>query len=205
MDDREAVALILGGDPAGLADVYDRYAASLYGYCRTLLPEPADAADAVQDTFVIASARLGALSEPRKLRLWLYAVARNECFRKLRSLETPAKTGETEDLSETAQISQLTQRRELRELVRAAISGLNPPDREVIELDLWHDLAGADLAAVLGVSRSHAHTMVSRARTQFENVLGALLVARAAAARARRSMNCSPTGTGGRRPCRASA
>jgi hypothetical protein len=36
-------------------------------------------ADAVEETFVIAAARLGGLRDPRKLRPWLYAVARNEC------------------------------------------------------------------------------------------------------------------------------
>jgi RNA polymerase sigma factor (sigma-70 family) len=177
MDDREAVAAVVAGDQVGLADIYDRYAASLYGYCRSMLHEPADAADAVQDTFVIAAARLNGLRDPRKLRPWLYAVARNECHRKLRSREAPAEIEETEDVT-AAEIGESAQRAELRELVRAAISGLNPPDREVIELNLRHDLDGADLAAVLGVSRSHAHAMASRARSQLERSLGVLLVAR---------------------------
>jgi hypothetical protein len=34
MDDREIVAAIVAGDPTGLADAYDQYAESLYGYCR---------------------------------------------------------------------------------------------------------------------------------------------------------------------------
>ena len=38
----------------GLAPVYDRYAPALHAYCRSLLGEPADADDAVQDTFTIA-------------------------------------------------------------------------------------------------------------------------------------------------------
>ena len=79
MDDREIVAAIVAGNLAGLADAYDTYAESLYGYCRMMLNEPEDADDAVQDTFVIAAARLGGLRDPRKLRPWLYAVARNEC------------------------------------------------------------------------------------------------------------------------------
>ena len=55
MHDREIVAAVVAGDPAGLAAAYDRYAAVLHAYCRSLLSEPADAADAVQDTFVIAA------------------------------------------------------------------------------------------------------------------------------------------------------
>ena len=89
MRDSEVVAAIVAGDPDGLAEAYDRYASPLYTYCRSLLREPADAADAVQDTFVIAASKLAGLRDQSRLRPWLYAVARNECHRRLR--ETPAR------------------------------------------------------------------------------------------------------------------
>jgi RNA polymerase sigma factor (sigma-70 family) len=177
MDDREIVAAIVAGDLAGLAEAYDKYAESLYGYCRWMLHEPADADDAVQDTFGIAAGRLGGLRDPRKLRPWLYAVARNECHRRLRA--TRAGLDEVADVADpSADLGRQAERAELRRLVRAALSGLNPGEREVLELGLRHDLHGADLAAVLGVSRNHAHALASRARGQLEKALGALLVAR---------------------------
>jgi RNA polymerase sigma factor (sigma-70 family) len=82
--DRRAVAAIAAGHPAGIAAVYDRYAAGLYGYCHWVLRDAADAADALLDTFVIAVAKLRTLREPSKLRPLLYAVARSECRRRLR-------------------------------------------------------------------------------------------------------------------------
>jgi DNA-directed RNA polymerase specialized sigma24 family protein len=93
MHDREMVAAIVGGDPGGIAAAYDAYAMPLYAYCRTLLPEPSDAADAVQDTFLIATAKLAGLRDPDKLRSWLYAVARNECHRRLPSGKTKSALG----------------------------------------------------------------------------------------------------------------
>jgi hypothetical protein len=90
MEDPEVVAAIVAGDPAGLAEAYDRYAMPLYSYCRSMLREPADAADAVQDTFLVATAKLRDLRDPGKLRSWLYAVARNECLRRLRAGTAPA-------------------------------------------------------------------------------------------------------------------
>ena len=84
MRDGEVVASIVAGDPAGLAEAYDRYADALFGYCRSLLREPADAADVVHDTFVIAAVSLRQLRDPQRLRPWLYAVARNLALRKLR-------------------------------------------------------------------------------------------------------------------------
>ena len=86
MQDRELVAAIVAGDPHGLAEAYDRYAAPLYTYCRLMLPDPQPsgaAADAVADTFIIATAKLQGLGDPGQLHPWLHAVARNECLRRL--------------------------------------------------------------------------------------------------------------------------
>ena len=78
MRDSEVVASIVAGDPDGLAAAYDRYADPLYKYCRSMLSNPAGAADAVQDTFVIAASRLAGLRDPELLRAWL-SRATNAC------------------------------------------------------------------------------------------------------------------------------
>jgi RNA polymerase sigma factor (sigma-70 family) len=183
MDDREIVAAIAAGDLAGLADAYDEHAGSLYGYCHWMLGDPDDASDTVQDTFVTGASRLGSLGDPRKLRPWLYAVARNECQLRLDGAEPGlAETEDTDepyaDMGSYADMGDAAGQAELREFVRTALDGLNPAEREVIELDLRHDLHGADLAAVLGVPRNQAHDLATRARGRLERALGALLVAR---------------------------
>jgi DNA-directed RNA polymerase specialized sigma24 family protein len=91
MQDRKLVAAIVAGEPDGLAEAYDRYAAPLYTYCRLMLPDPdplGGAALAVQDTFIIATARLQGLRDPDQLRPWLHAVARNECLHQPGSAES---------------------------------------------------------------------------------------------------------------------
>ena len=82
--DRQVVGAITAGDPAGIAMAYDRYAAALYGYCHWMLHDSADAAESLQDTFVLAATTLSDLPEPSKLRPWLFALARNECRRRVR-------------------------------------------------------------------------------------------------------------------------
>ena len=82
--DRQVVGAIAAGDPAGIALAYDRYAAALYGYCHWMLHDSADAAESLQDTFVLAATTLSNLPEPSKLRPWLFALARNECRRRIR-------------------------------------------------------------------------------------------------------------------------
>jgi len=181
MHDSEVVAAIASGDPDGLAEAYDRYAAPLYTYCRSLLREPADAADAVQDTFVIAASKVAGLRDRSRLRPWLYAVARNECHRRLRdkaSAATSALDQVPEMSDEAADVSEGAERAELRALLRSAVRGLGASEQDLIQLQLQQELDVAEIAAMLGVSRNHAHALLSRARAQLEVSLGALLVAR---------------------------
>lgn len=179
MRDSDIVEAIVSGDPQGLATAYDTYAASLYVYCKAMLRDPADAADAVQDTFVVAASRLGGLRDRDLLRPWLYAVARNECRRRLRARATTSVLEEVPDVTdEQADVSADAERAELQALIRAAVLGLNPTEQEVIELQLRQGLDGGEVADVLGVSRNHAHALISRARSQLEVCLGVLLVAR---------------------------
>jgi RNA polymerase sigma factor (sigma-70 family) len=181
MRDSEVVAAIVAGDPEGLAEAYDRYASPLYTYCRSLLREPADAADAVQDTFVIAASRLAGLRDQNRLRPWLYAVARNECLRRLRARAAQVATpvDDMPDVTDTSvDVTGEVEREDLRALLRSAVRGLNTGDQDLIELQLRQGLDVTEVAAILGVSRNHAHALLSRARDQLEISLGALLVAR---------------------------
>jgi hypothetical protein len=92
MQDRELVAAIIAGDLDGLGEAYDRFAAPLYAYCRSLLAGPDEAASAVADTFAVATVKLPELSDPGQLEAWLHAVARQECLR-------PGSSGAAGELS----------------------------------------------------------------------------------------------------------
>ena len=183
MQDPEVVGAIVAGDPAGLAAAYDKYADELYGYCRTLLREPADAADAVHDTYVIAAVSMNRLRDPERLRPWLYAVARNLCLRRLRAdkateLTAAPETAGGETAGGETDVGGDAERAELRALLRAASGGLNPGERDIVELRLWQGLDAAEAAAVLGITLGHAHSLLSRGRDQLTASVGALLVAR---------------------------
>jgi len=179
MRDSEVVSAIVAGDPDGLAEAYDWYADPLYKYCRSLLGDPSGAAEAVQDTFIIAAFWLPELHDPELLRPWLYAVARNECLRAARARKTTVVLDEAPEVTdEGVTISEGAERAELRTLIEDAARGLNTAEREAIELDLWQRLDPTEIAAVLGVSRKRVDSLLSRARDQLLACLGALLVGR---------------------------
>lgn len=171
---------------SGLAAVYDRYADHLYTYCRFLLREPTDAADAVEDTFLVAVERLPGPPDDEWLRPWLFAVARNACLSRLKSgqaataFESPPESP-FETASETAFESAFDEAAGGdgdRALLRAALRGLTPAERDVIGL-LWHGPDIAEIASVLGISRDAALSLFSRARDHLELCVVALVVVRA--------------------------
>ncbi|HEY6297347.1 MAG TPA: sigma-70 family RNA polymerase sigma factor [Streptosporangiaceae bacterium] len=199
MRDGEVGAAIAVGDPGGLAEAYDKYAPALYTYCRSLVPEPGEAADAVQDTFVIAAAELAGLRDRHRLRPWLYAVARNECLRRVGGAAAFAVPGQAVPVDEvpvggvavggvavggvavdgvTGDGFGAAERAELGALLRAAAWGLGPGERDLIQLRWQQGLDVVEIAAIIGVSRNRAHALLSRAEDQLETALAALLVAR---------------------------
>src|SRR5437016_3449294 len=91
----------------------------------------------------------------------------------------PAGLAEAAEVTEeAADVEADVEKAELRALVRQALPGVGPAEQEVLELQLRHGLASNEVASVLGVSRNHAHALMSRARDQLETALGALMVAR---------------------------
>ena len=179
MPGSDIAASMARGELAGLAAAYDRYAASLYSYCHSLLVYPADAADTVHDTFIIAWTKIPCLRNPDRLGAWLFAMARHECDNRPRAgalSAPPTDTGQMTGYGHDADAGDV----ELQYLVWAAFTGLEPAERELIELNLRYELKGADLADALGVPRSQAQALATRARSRFTKLLDMLLAASSA-------------------------
>ena len=175
MRDSELAASIVDGDPGALAETYDKYADLLWSYCRSLLGDADHAAEAVTDTFVIAASRLDVLPTFGRLRAWLYAVARSECLRRMRSAKSGAAPYEAERLRRAAHVLSTGEQRQLRALLTAAFGGLEDAERDVMQM-VWHGLDLAEVAAVLGLTRSDAYAQFTRARDQLEASVGVLLI-----------------------------
>ena len=186
LSDAELVAAHLAGDRTALAAIYDRYSAGLYDTAAAMLSDRHDAADMVQDVFCIAAERLGQLRDPERLKPWLYAVLRNEVYRRTKrrrrttptdfqSETVPDVVAPTDPGAEGASVAFA----ELASLVRAAAAGLDERDQLILELSIRQGLDGADLADALGVTPEQSYSMVHRMRERVDRSLGAFVVAKA--------------------------
>lgn len=182
--DTQLVNAYLSGDRSALAGMYDLYGATLYDTAAAMTGNRHDAADVVQDVFVVAAERLGQLRDPSRLKPWLFAILRNEVYRRTKRGRRAVPT----DFTEAAAEMQLppdehdaaagVEYDELAALVRGAAAGLDERDQLVLELSVRQGLDGADLADALGVSAQQSYGLVHRMRQRTERSLAAFCVAR---------------------------
>ncbi len=178
--DADLVLAARSGDQAAFASIYDRYADRLHDFCHSVLRDRHEAADAMQDTFVLAAQRLGQLREPDKLRPWLYSIARHESLRraKLRKRAVPTEDTGTDVASPAASPEDVVSGQDAGAIVWEAAAGLSDRDRVLLDLHLRQGLDGQELADAIGTSAGHAYVLMNRLREQVERSIGALLVAR---------------------------
>jgi DNA-directed RNA polymerase specialized sigma24 family protein len=186
-------------EPAGYAELYDRYAAQLYAYCYSMLGDQERAIGALGMTLMIAVCRLDKLRDSGRMRPWLYALARSECrrFPKYGHAASGPVHFASADLGGVgeaghlphyghssgpwwAEDGELLTAAELGnvEILTAAMRALSVSDREAVELCLRHCLIGPDLADVLRMPTGRVHKVVLRACVRLRRALGTLLVAR---------------------------
>jgi RNA polymerase sigma factor (sigma-70 family) len=178
-DDAGLVAGVLAGDREAFAALYDSYADRLHDFCFAILRDMHEAADAVQDTFVLVAERLAQLNDPARLRPWLYAVARSVALRRIRARKRVVLDIEAKDMADPqAGPQREAELAALRELVWGAAAGLSDRDQALLDLHVRQGLDGAELAEAMGVSTNHAYVLLTRLRDQVERSLGALLIAR---------------------------
>jgi RNA polymerase sigma factor (sigma-70 family) len=165
--DRPVATAIAQGDLEAVGAAFDSYGQALYDYCQSQLGDVSDAAEVVEDTFVVAAAKASLLHNTVGLRAWLFAIARRGCQQRLRSGAKPAYLDEISD-PEWDRLGGTAWRSDLLSAAWATLAEMSPRDREVAELSLRHGLDITELADVLGVPRGQASILEQSSGDQFE-------------------------------------
>ena len=162
----------LGGDVASFSALLDRYRASLYARALEYLGRPEDAADAVQETFLLALTRLGQVRSPEAVGGWLHAVMRSVCAMELRR---PARRFTVAELDSDVPAAQdAVEQLALRDCVWAALEDLPEPLRLVTLLRFFgRGHSYAEIAQLCGVPVGTVRSRLHQAKAE----LGARLLA----------------------------
>ncbi|MEV7969554.1 sigma-70 family RNA polymerase sigma factor [Sphaerisporangium sp. NPDC088356] len=173
MNDSVLVEALRARDPGALAALYDTYAESIYRYARAVLESSDSAQVALRDTLIAAEAHVHALADPDRLRVWLYALARGECFRR-RSVIPPGDGEETVPGAPAAAAPD----GDLRLVAANAVGALSVDEREILDLLTRHAIPEHELATVLGITAAQADQLHQAACLRLQDLVTSEILAR---------------------------
>ena len=160
-------------------ELYAQFGRTVAGLCRALLRDAAEAEDATQQTFLSAHRALLNGSRPREPAAWLAAIARNECWARIRTrMREPLASDvlETQVSGASDPVAEALRRADLAALW-AAIDALPPAQREALLLREFGGLSYGQLAAALAVSEPAVESLLFRARRRLRVQLRAAFAA----------------------------
>jgi RNA polymerase sigma-70 factor, ECF subfamily len=175
--DEELLLRFQGGHRDAFGVIVRRYERELYGYLRRYLGDGDLADDVFQNTFLQLYTKINTYEPGRRVRPWLYTIAKNQAIDALRrtgrhptvSLDQSAETEDGEVQSLLALVENRHQGpsdaalgEERKQLIRASVDRLPDFLRQVVILAYYQGLKYREIADILGIpvgtvkSRLHA-------------------------------------------------
>lgn len=159
-----------------LAALVSQYSGTLYRVAFSVLRNPADAEDAVQEAFLRVLRHRETLNEVRDQRVWLIRIVWNIVLDRKRRAKTRP---ETDDVAELARVlpsdgltaEQIASAAQHHAHVLACIDQLPAKERQVLMLSAFEELSSVEIASVLGITESSVRSRLFRARNLVAGLL----------------------------------
>jgi len=160
-------------DGGELALLMDRYGNDVWKYAYALTRDREQAKDIAQEVFLKAHRHISSFRGQSSVRTWLLSITRNQCmnylasayFRKIR-LRANVPSKKTVPSAEAAYIGKQSADDAWR-----IILGLSKKLREVLVLDLEHELSVQEAAQLLNLPEGTVKSRLHRARAEVEKRL----------------------------------
>jgi RNA polymerase sigma-70 factor (ECF subfamily) len=161
----------LGADTTRL--LYERHRQRIFGYCLSRLRDRQEAEDAVQNTFVYAFRLLNRGVVPDAELPWLFAIARNVCRSRRRTLGRRGRVETVTDLDalQDAVSARSTSAPDELHGLSDALAAMPESQRRALLLREWQGLSYAEIGQTLALSQSAVETLLFRARRSLANRL----------------------------------
>ena len=165
--------------------LYQFYSGAIYNFVWRLVGERSDAEDLTQETFLKAHSELKKLRDPGQFKYWLYQIARNEVYQKLRKSQRATVVsiddGEVpyydllEDGSSGLDPEAKVLALELNRVLHEALDAMAPKYRDVFVLAVFQKESYENIAKVVGRSLLSVKTDIYRARLAVKEQLNRYL------------------------------
>ena len=169
-------SLLIGvadGDQQAFTELYHAAGQSIYAYALSILKNPAEAEDAMQDTFLKIRAAAPLYKPLGKPMAWILTITRNICLMKLRQKKS-ISFFPLESLDEPAELDQITDLED-RLVLQTALRVLGDDECQIIVLHAVTGWKHREIAQQLGMPLSTVLSKYRRGlhklRTELEGTL----------------------------------
>ena len=176
-----ATTLSLADNPltAEIESLVTTHYAYAHRLALSILDDPDEAEDAVQEAFIAASRSLGSFRGQSEIKTWLTSIVLNACrgrLRKRKARQGLARALQSLHLARPPQISPetLAVQREADRQLWQAVDDLDDKHRLVVILRYVHELSTAEIATALDISQGTVHSRLFYARRQLQKWLSFL-------------------------------
>lgn len=149
-----------------LEQIYKLYSQQLYLYIYSLCRNTALAEDLLQETFL--KAILSLPDSNKNVRAWLYMVARNLYFDRLKyekHISREADMKQLKDLSSNQPLDRII-KDEQNKLLYQALNVLDDRKREILELQYFGGLSQQEIAQIMHLKPNNIRVLALRARRE---------------------------------------
>jgi RNA polymerase sigma-70 factor, ECF subfamily len=157
--ERVLVVRAQAGDEAAFVELVERYSPRLRYFLRKLLASADSAEDALQDVWLDVFRHLPRLADPQALVAWLYRIARDRAFARLRKIRKGEQPLNETTVADVAMEANNDFSPEDAARIHAALDTLPPEQREVLVLRFLEEMTYDQIASVVGC---HLGTVRSR-------------------------------------------
>jgi RNA polymerase sigma-70 factor (ECF subfamily) len=188
--DQQVIEQVMAGNTALYEIIMRRYNQRLYRVALSILRDPAEAEDVMQDAYVRAYQHLDQFAGHAAFSTWLTRIAVNQALYRLKARHRDQQMAEFEaDEEESMKVTEPSldpeQRASVMEvgrLLEEAVLELPSQYRSVIMLRDVEELSTAETAAALELTEENVKTRLHRGRAMMRNLLYARVGAQGKAA-----------------------
>lgn len=169
--DEDLISRIANGDVLAFENLYELTEQTVYAFILSILKNPHDAQDIMQDTYVQIRASAHLYKKQGKPLAWIFTIAKNLCLMKLR---TTGKTSDTplEELEDSNHLASSEQvQTEDRIVLQTALEILKEEEREIVILHAVSGMKHREIAKNLGMPLSTVLSKYNRSLKKLKKYL----------------------------------
>lgn len=177
---KELVEKVQNGEVSEFKTLYQLYVKKIFNFVYRLIERREDAEDITQDVFVIVYNRIYELKEPERFESWIYRIARNEVYQRIRKKRgSELSIDDEESGMEDHLVTQgrdrdpleSTLQNELGEEITKTLRSIPFKMKEVFVLSVIEEKSYEEITQIVGRSLLSVKTDIHRARVMARELL----------------------------------